>query len=144
MLHQLQLSLQRRVEVVLYVVVSSPRQQLRNLRPPVPQLLMRLYYQVVLLLSPLVLLYVGVQMIVPPLPTLLPNPTRQTLRNLAPVLWPILLHLVYQNLIFFLGPWTLDHGWIQHLLPSMQALDISTVVKERSYSLPVLRLCATG
>jgi len=64
---QLQLALERRVEVVLDVVVRAAGQQLSDLRPLAPHVLVQLYYLRVLLLCPLVLFNVRVQMVVPPI-----------------------------------------------------------------------------
>jgi len=66
-LDHLHLPLQGRVKVVLYVVVSTTWKQLSYLRPPIPDLLVSLNYHLVLILRPLVLLYVRVQVIVPPI-----------------------------------------------------------------------------
>jgi len=53
--------------VILYVIVSPPRQQFRNLGPLTAHVLVQLYYLRVLLFRPFVLFNVGVEMIVPPI-----------------------------------------------------------------------------
>ena len=65
MLHQFQLSLQRRIEMVLNMVVCAPREKLSDFWPPIPELLVRLNHKVIFGLCPFVLLYVRVQVIVP-------------------------------------------------------------------------------
>ena len=53
---------------------------------------MRLHNDRILLRAPLLLVYVGVQVVVPPLPALLPDPSRQLLSNETPILRPVLTH----------------------------------------------------
>ncbi len=53
---------------------------------------MSLDYCPILLLAPLLLADLGVQVVVPPLPALLPDPTRQLLGNRAPVLRSVSFH----------------------------------------------------
>jgi len=65
-LQEFQLPLQSRVEVVLYVVVRSPGKQLGDLRPLVSHVLVQLNNFLVFFFSPLVLLNIRVQVVVPP------------------------------------------------------------------------------
>lgn len=72
-----------------------------------------------------------------PLSALLANSTRKRSCYLTPILRTILSHHGDQYPIFFISPRSLDHCWIEYFLPSVKALDISPVVEERSYSLPI-------
>jgi hypothetical protein len=60
--------------------------------------------------------------------------------DLTPVLRPMLLHHIDQGLVLFLGPGSLDHGWIEDFLPPMKTLDICSAVEKGGNSLPVLGL----
>ena len=71
---------------------------------------MSLDYSSIFLLSPLVFLYVGVQMVVPPLSALLPDATGQSLRDIAPIFGPELRDIFREFFIFLLAPRALDHG----------------------------------
>ena len=75
-----------------------------------------------------------------PLSALLSYPSRQVSGYLAPVLGSELIHLVDEGLVLFFGPGPLDHGRVQHLLPTMQALHVRPVVEEGGNPLPVLSL----
>lgn len=75
-----------------------------------------------------------------PLSALLADPTRKSSGYLAPVLWTKLAYHFNQNLIFLLRPGSLDHSWVQNLLPPVQTLHVSPVLEEWCYPLPVLGL----
>lgn len=95
---------------------------------------MRLDDGPIFLLRPTFLADVGVEMVVPPLSALLADPARQVLGNEAPILGPVGLDKLQDQLIFLFGlrssqiyPWSLDKRGVQDLLPSMQALHICPV-----------------
>jgi hypothetical protein len=80
MFKKFQFPLQSRVEVILNVIVRPPREQFGDLRPLVAHVLVQLNYFVIFFVCPLVLFYVWVQVIVPPIitnylpfPALLPD-----------------------------------------------------------------------
>jgi hypothetical protein len=60
MFHQFHLPFERRVEVILDMVVGPAGKELCNLRPPISEFLVELDYQNIFVVCPLVLLYVGV------------------------------------------------------------------------------------
>lgn len=134
---QFHLSFQGGVETILYMVVCSSWEVLGNLGPFISKFLMRLNDGPIFLFSPLVLLYVWVQVIVPPLSALLANSTRQCLGNVAPIFGPKFQHIFRELFILFLAPRPLHHGWIQNLLPTMQALHVCSLIEVRSDLLPV-------
>lgn len=70
---------------------SPPRQHLGDLSPAVAQHLVGLTDDAVLLLSPAGLLYLRVQVVVPALTALLPQPALQVLGNKGPMLCAVLL-----------------------------------------------------
>lgn len=98
---------------------------------------MRLNDSPVFFLSPLVLFDVWVQMVVPSLPALLANPAWEGLGDVAPIFSPEFQDIFREFFILFLTPWPLDHGWIQNLLPTMQALHVSSLIQIRRNLLPV-------
>ncbi len=65
MLNELHLAFQCRIEMVFYMIISSTREKLGDLRPPIPVLHVRFDDQVVFLFRPLVLLNIRIQMVVP-------------------------------------------------------------------------------
>ena len=92
------LALDGRVPMVFYGIVGSAWQELSNHRPFVPKptfsldvLFMRLDDGLIFLFRPTVLANARVEVVVPPFPALLANPTRQVLGNEAPVLGAVSL-----------------------------------------------------
>ena len=77
-----------------------------------------------------------------PLTALLADSTWEMRRDLAPGLSPVLLYTVHQDTILLFSPWTLDHLRIQHLLPSVQTLNIRTIFELFCDFLPVFGLKA--
>jgi len=90
------------------------------------------------LIAPLDLLNLRVQVVVPPLPALLPNPPRQVVCDLGPLLRAILLNQLQDQAIFIFSPGPFDQARVQNLLPPMQALHISPPRQGLRYFLPVL------
>jgi hypothetical protein len=115
---------------------------------------MSLNDQAVLLFSPFVLFDIWVQVVVPsiekemfkapncglPFSALLSNPARECCSYLAPVVRPIFLYHVNQSLVLLVSPWTFHHGWVKDLLPPVKTLNVSSIVKERGYTFPILCL----
>ena len=90
--------------MVLDGVVSPAWDQLGDLGPLVPPLLVRVVDDPVLLVSPGRLLDLRIEMIVPSLPTLLPDPPLQMLRYQSPSLRPVLSYKFYNFFILLFGP----------------------------------------
>jgi hypothetical protein len=135
--------------VVLNVVVSAPRQVLGDLRPSVAQFLMSLDDEHIFLLSPLVLLDVRVQVVVPsvliinkwlPFPALLAYPSREGGGDLTPVHRSVFPHHCHECVVLFISPGSLDHCRIEDFLPPMQALHIGATLEKRCDPLPVFCL----
>jgi len=61
-------------------------------------------------------------MIMPPFPTLLPNPPGQMLRNHRPLLGTQFGHQTFHCGIFCGSPWSFDEGWFEDLVPAVEAL----------------------
>ena len=101
------------------MVICSARQILRDFAPFVPILFMSLYDGLILLRSPLVLFDVRIQVIVPSFTTLLSDPSRQRLGNMAPIFCTELLDIFRQLLVFLDTPGTFDHRWVEYFLPSV-------------------------
>ena len=121
------------------VVVCTSRKEFGDFRPFISESLVQLNYWFIFFGSPLVLLYVGVQVVVPPFSALLSDSTRKCLGNLTPVLCSILSNIFREFLIFFNWPWSFNHWWIENLLPAMQTLHIGAILKKAGDSLPVFR-----
>ena len=68
-------------------------------------------------------------MIMPAFTTLFPNATRKEFGYVAPIARTEFLHHSHHYFIFFLGPRTLDQTRIQHLLPTMETLCISSFLE---------------
>ena len=97
-----------RVPVVFDGVVRPARDQLCNLCPLVSPLLVRIVDHPIFLVRPRRLLDVRVQVVVPPLSALLPNPPLQLLCNQSPTLRPVLPHQLYHLLVLLFGPRAFD------------------------------------
>jgi len=91
----------------------------------------------ILIRSPVHLPHIGAKMIEPPLTTLLPNATLNMRRNDRPILGPIFLHQLDQELVFFFLPRTFDQSRIKDLLPSVKALQMGTIVERLSDFFPI-------
>ena len=113
---------------------------------------MSLYDQHIFLLGPLVLLNVRIKVVVPsingydttfqylPFSTLFTDSSGKCERNLTPIHGAQLGNHVNECVILLLSPGALYHGWIKHLLPPMQTLNVCPALKEGRYSLPVFCL----
>lgn len=119
------------------MIVGPSRQELCDFRPPVAVFFVQPNDREVFFLRPLVLLNVWVQMIVPALATLLSNSAWECCCYITPVLWTVQLDIFREFFIFFLTPRPFHHRWIQHFLPSVQALDVCSVVQMRGNLLPI-------
>lgn len=88
--------------------------------------------------APLVLLDARVQVVVPPLATLFANASREVMGDMGPFLSAIRLNQREHQLVFVLGPGTLHQLRVKHLLPTVEALDISAPLEALRNLLPVL------
>ena len=111
-------------------------QQLGNLSPSIALAHVIPQYCPVLITAPRLLAYVRIEVIVPPLPTLLPDPPRQVGGNDAPLLGALLLHELLHGGILLGGSGSFDEG---PLLPSSMAF-----LAARSATLSFLELGLVG
>ena len=81
--------------------------------------------------------YHRIQVVVPSLTTLFSYSTRKMVGHNRPFLWSVDIHQMQQEPIFDVHPRTLDQRRIEHLLPSVQTLDISPTLEIFSYLLPI-------
>lgn len=95
---------QGRVEPVFYRVVGSAWHILGNQRPLLAVLQEEVHQLLVLVEGPFVASDVGVEVIMPPLPALLSDPTRQHGCNKIPALGPMLNDHELEPLVLLLGP----------------------------------------
>ena len=100
----------------------------------------RLHYRDILFLRPPLFLDVRVQVVVPPLPALLPDPSWQFLCNERPVLRPVDADHLSDYLIFLFAPRSLHQSRVQNFLPPVKALHITTVPEELGDLFPVSSL----
>ena len=133
----LHLTLKRWVEMVLNVIISAAIQELCDFRPFVAVSLVELQYFVVLFFTPTVFLYVGIQMVVPSLSTLLSYTTFQIISDLTPILGSVSSNLFDQKPVFFFGPGTFYHLRVQNFLPSVQTLHVRSKFKFLGNLFPV-------
>ena len=75
-----------------------------------------------------------------PFATLLADAPGQVASDLAPCLSTVLLHALFENCIFLFSPRAFDHLWVEHFLPTMEALDVCAIDERLSNLLPILRL----
>lgn len=113
------------VESVLDCIVCAAWKGLCDLAPLVPEIIVHLQNDSVLLRRPFLLANVWVQMIVPSLTTLLPDSPGQSIGDGAPVFSTKLLNHCAKDFIFFASPWPLrNKGLVSELEPSVEALDL--------------------
>jgi len=79
-----------------------------------------------------------VKVVMPSLSALLPYSAWEMVGHDSPFLWSINIDQMQQQPVFNIHPWTLHQGWIQHLLPSMQTLYVSSALEVFCNPLPVL------
>ena len=118
------LALQGAVPVVFDRVVRASDERLRDLRPSVPVLRVRDDELLVLLPGPLLALDLRVEMVVPPLAALLPDPPGELLRDLTPLLRAERLDELDDLVILLLRPRALHELGVEDFLPAVQALDV--------------------
>ena len=80
--------------MIFNVVVGSTIQILRDLRPSIPVLQMKVKYLLVFFFGPTIFFDVWIQVVVPALSALLADSAFEIVCNLAPVLGAIHLHLL--------------------------------------------------
>ena len=90
------------------------------------------------MLGPLIISNSRIQVVMPTFAALFSDPPWQRCGDVAPVLSPQFVDHLGQDTVLFCGPRSFDHCWIENFLPSVKALDVRTIVKERRYSFPVL------
>ena len=96
------------VPVVLDCIVSPARDEFSYLGPLVPPLLVSVIDDSVLLISPGSFLYLWVEVVVPPLTTLLSNSSFQVFSNQRPSLRSVLPHEFNNFLVLLFGPRSFD------------------------------------
>jgi hypothetical protein len=79
-----------------------------------------------------------IEMIVPSFSALLSNSSREMVGNLSPFLRTVNVDQVQQESIFNISPRSLNQRRVEHLLPSMKALNIRPSLETLSNFLPVL------
>jgi len=89
----------RAIPMILDRVIGSPREELGNVRPLVAVFRVRGEDNFVLLAGPGGLANAWIEMVVPPLPTLFANASRQKGCNLRPFAWPELLYVIAHDVI---------------------------------------------
>lgn len=130
--------LQCAIPPILNRIVCPPFQTFCNLGPFVPQLCMQLGNLLILLVSPLTLVYVRVEMIVPTFPALFAQSPLELPRDEAPLLLTVDLHQLHNCGILLRGPRTFDQPRFEDLLPTMQALHVGPTWKVCRYLFPIL------
>ena len=127
------------VEPVLYRVVRPSRQQLRYFTPSVALFGMHRQYDAVFFSSPLLLLDVWVQMVVPSFPALLANASWQLGSNATPILGAFANDHPAKDVIFFLSPGPFrDEGYVFQLEPPIEALNLRPTAHAFTYLVPPL------
>ena len=123
--------------MVLNCIVSSAFQEHRDLRPLVSLLSVADEQNPLFFFAPDTFFDLGVQMVVPSLSALLPNPAWQAISNLSPFLRAFLLHKDQHQLVLFFAPRPFDQTRVEDFLPPMQTLNISPAFEGLSNFLPV-------
>ena len=100
---------------------------------------MRFYDCAILLFGPLVLLYIGVQVIVPPLATLLSDATWQAFGDVSPVPGSWRRHDPRQDLVLVPGPGALGKmAAVVELKPARVALDLRLAGQQLADPVPAV------
>lgn len=107
-------------------VVCSTIQNFGDLGPLVTDLTMADEKDPLLVLGPGVLFNFGVQVVVPSLTALLADSSLEVGSDLGPFLGALLLDKQKNFAIFFLCPGAFHKARVEHFLPPMEALDISS------------------
>ena len=124
--------------MILDGVVGPSWQQLGNLGPLVAHVDVTLQDGPILGGGPGLLANVRVEVVVPPLPALLADPSGQLVGDDRPLLGPVPLHQLDDLAILFLGPRALDKGGLEDLVPAVQTFDLLAMGKAGGDGLPVL------
>lgn len=82
--------------------------------------------QLILNIGPSALFDIGIEVIVPPFPTLFAKTTVELTGYERPLLLTVFVHEFDDHGILLGCPWTLDEAGFEYLLPSMEALDVGT------------------
>jgi hypothetical protein len=77
-------------------------------------------------------------MVVPPLPALLADPSRQLLSDLRPFLRADAAHELDDRLVFLVGPRTLGQTGVENFRPSVKALHFRLPDEVIRHELPIL------
>ena len=123
--------------MVLNRVIGPTRKQLRDLGPSISKGFVSLKNLPVLLFPPRLLVNVGVEVVVPALPALLPNSARQMPCNQTPLLRTVLSDELDDLQVLFGGPRTFHQARLKYLLPSVEALNLSSISQFLGNLLPV-------
>ena len=91
----------------------------------------------ILVRAPGLLTDVRVEVIVPSLSALLPDPAGQVARDQGPLFGPVLPHQLLDHLIFFGGPRPFDERGFEDFLPSVETLNFGAVGEVLGDELPV-------
>lgn len=137
LLLQFHFPFQRGVEAVFDVVVCSSGEELGDFTPFVTVLFVSLDDGAIFFSGPLVLLDIRVKVVVPALAALFADSPWECLGDVAPIFCAKFLDILCEPFILFLAPGTFHHGRIENFLPSVEALDVSSLIQERGYSLPI-------
>lgn len=111
--------------MILDRVVCPSIEHFGDLRPLITHAPVVQEEQPLLFIAPLGLLDLRVQMIVPALPALLAYPSGEVLCNLSPLRRSVGAHQLDDQPVLLFSPRALHQTWIEHLLPPMQALNVS-------------------
>ena len=125
--------------MILNRVVSTSRQQFRDLSPLIPESRVSFNNDRVFLGRPFKLLHVRVKVIVPPFTTLLTYPARKSFGYPRPIAASKDGNLLMENSVFIYTPRPFYKSRVKNLLPTMKTLYISSVVKVACNVLPIPR-----
>ena len=130
---------QIRIVPVLDRVVRAPIHLLSNVAPSVPMDHMKLDNEQVFLHRPLALANVWVQVVVPPLPTLLANAAWKAFSNMGPVSGASCSDNLSQDLVLLLGPGALSEMTaVVELKPPCMALDFRLASQKFADAIPAI------
>lgn len=122
--------------MVLDRIVGATRQQFGYLCPLITPLQVRLVDDVVLLFRPRGFLDVGIQVIVPPLPTLLTDTTAKMSCDECPLFGAIFGDQLDHFVVLLFRPGSLDEVRINHLCPPLLTLDVGAIFEKLGDGIP--------
>jgi hypothetical protein len=123
--------------VIFYRIICTPFKEFGNFSPFIAYPFVVKEENPLFLLTPAYLFDLRIQVIMPALPALLPDATREMLSDLSPLLRSMQMNQLNHESILLFSPWTLDQTRVEDFLPPVKTLNICATRKDFSYLFPI-------